>query len=1173
MAKRHWISTICAGLLALFLPAWAAGQPASLLLDINSTRLDEDHPPSVSSFELQAAGNRLFFLAEAGGAGTEVWTSDGTSAGTEIVRDLCPGFCDVRPDLYGALGKVMLFAIDGENGERQLWRSDGTRPGTFALTGPELNIFTYNAQDTPHQAFFHGALYFSGCPATFAPDQACDLWKSDGSVAGTKLVHRSPHVFDWMFVAGDRLYFLKSGDSGSELWVTDGTAHGTVELRQFPDGPNQAPQGVVAAGGRLFFLARDGGSEQVWTSDGTAAGTRKLTSFPGDDPFGSSTWLKPEGNRVYFLADDGVHGIEIWRSDGTAAGTVRVTDLLDDSPFTSFRPDVLTEINGVVLFRATDPRSPTPLWTSTGTPESTAPFSFCPSCGLDPYTGLIEAAGKAFFLVSQDGGSTQRLGVTDGTAAGSRTLKLCEGCSVDVFQPWQGGVLFLTDRGPQEKQIWFSDGTAAGTKAYTNLPFGVANSSLEVAGVGSNLYFLIEDGAPGLWVRDGAGKVRQVSSFPIPEPSSEPGRLTALGNRLVFTAWDGVSLPTLWMSAGTAETTLPASVPGLDWNDATDLVPAAGLLFFQVRPSFDDHQLWRSDGTAAGTFRLAQLTDQAVLVPFQGKLYYFVDGQIWRSDGTAQGTVKTGDFPASLISVDVAAPGPNGIYLKTVTDPYHTEFWFTDGTSAGTRQLTQFNGPGVADWPPQLTVFGADVYFTWIDGRLWKTDGTAAGTVPLGTFPPGDVVTQLAPLGGALYFFTAGFTSESRLRLWRTDGTDAGTVQVRDFPSEDVFGLPLQLVPFAGKLYFNVDDGVHGIELWSTDGTAAGTALVRDVYPGPRGSQPTQLTAAGDRLFFTAGDDAHGVELWQSDGTAAGTRLVQDIAPQAFSSNPDHLTVAGDKLYFTADDGVRGREVWVLPLAGSAACQPSSTRLCLSGGRYAVEATWQDFQGHRGVGHAVALTPDTGYFWFFSESNVEAVLKVLDGRTLNDHVWVFYGALSNVEYTLTVTDSQTGLTHRYVNPSGQLASVADTNAFGPLGAYETSVTSVAAPSPIALVSQRVVPAAAKAACAPSSTRLCLNGNRFAVEIAWKDFSGHTGSGQAVPLSGDTGWFWFFNSTNVEVILKVLDGTPVNGHHWVFYGALSNVEYTVTVTDTQTGKINTYKNLSGQLASIADTGAF
>jgi hypothetical protein len=109
---------------------------------------------------------------------------------------------------------------------------------------------------------------------------------------------------------------------------------------------------------------------------------------------------------------------------------------------------------------------------------------------------------------------------------------------------------------------------------------------------------------------------------------------------------------------------------------------------------------------------------------------------------------------------------------------------------------------------------------------------------------------------------------------------------------------------------------------------------------------------------------------------------------------------------------------------------------------------------------------------------------------------------------------------------------------------------------------------------PSAERLCLNGGRFAVEARWRRTGGSAGSGKAVPLAGgDTGYFWFFDAKNVEVVLKVLDGRPLNGKLWVFYGALSNVEYTLTVTDTQTGAVKTYHNPNGRLASVADTGAF
>jgi ELWxxDGT repeat protein len=1147
MFRGRSLGILLCSVFGIFLPALTAGQPASLVVDLNSSRYDFD-PPQGSFQEMKAAGDRLYMVSAGGNAGSELWVSDGTSSGTEVVRDLCPGSCGVDPSLIGALGKLMFWTADS-----QLWRSDGTRPGTFALSGPDLEVgplFSY--------AFFGRALYFVAC-AGQGQERSCDLWRSDGSAAGTRLFHAASRWVTRMAAGDGKLYFQtveELNEPGSDLWVTDGTAAGTVKLRHFDDyvGPSE----LTTVGDRLFFVAWDDGQE-VWTSDGTVAGTRPLTKLTPPRALDDARF-RVDGGRVYFEADDGTHGHELWRTDGTAAGTVRVTELEDDDPI---RTSVV-DLNGVLVFGANDGRSPEGLWTSRGTPASTAPLPItCGDCEVF-LSDLVESGGKAFFAMANG------VWVTDGTAAGTRHVEtLCAPCTPRVLLPWHDGVIF-----EKEDEIRFTDGTV--TRTLGRAEAASLITPLQIAEVGGQTYFLAErdrDRTGGLWIAGGSRNSRPVFTHSLTGPASSPWSLAAIGDRLVFKAWDGQERYGLWSSAGTAETTnfLVPNLPELYWGEASDFVPAAGHLFFQVGQARQENDLWTTDGTAQGTIHLAHLPDRAVLVPFQNVLYLFSGQEIWRSDGTVAGTVRVGSFPENLVLVEAAAAGANGMVLKAQTAPgYGDEFWFSDGSTAGTRQLTSFNSSGTSGFDPEMTAVGAAVYFSW-DQRLWRTDGTPAGTVAVDWLPvpAGEYPVRLFSYQGALYLFTTGYTSLYNLHFWRTDGTATGTVQLAVFPWQSIPDDALRLTPFAGKLFFNVGDGVHGVELWSTDGTSSGTGLVRDLFPGPRSSKPTQLTVAGGRLFFTAGDDLHGIELWQSDGTAAGTRLVQDIAPQAGSSAPDQLTVVGDKLLFTADDGITGRELWVLPLSGPSSCKPSPTRLCLGGGRYAVEAAWRDFQNHKGVGHAAPLTADTGTFWFFDSSNVEVVLKVLDGRGVNGHEWVFYGALSNVEYTLTITDTQTGLSHRYINPSGQLASVADTKAFGPLGA--TTEASVSSPSPSVQVDRRA--AKATAVCAPSSTRLCLNGDRFAVEISWKDFEGKTGVGKAVGMTGDTGYFWFFNESNVEVVLKVLDGRPVNGHHWVFYGALSSVEYTVTVTDTQTGKVNTYRNPSGRLASVADTGAF
>jgi len=270
------------------------------------------------------------------------------------------------------------------------------------------------------------------------------------------------------------------------------------------------------------------------------------------------------------------------------------------------------------------------------------------------------------------------------------------------------------------------------------------------------------------------------------------------------------------------------------------------------------------------------------------------------------------------------------------------------------------------------------------------------------------------------------------------------------------------------------------------------------------------------------------------------------------------------------------------------------TGLCLGDDRFQVTVEWKDFQGGSGVGTPVARDDDWGTFWFFRPSNVELAVKVLDGTAINGHFWVFYASLSNVEYTLRVTDRVTGLAATYTNPAGHFGSRGDTTALPsvplplpspPFPVPRSSLASAArrAPLPTAarLAPGQPVSRAGVAAERPATLtlspcaadELCLQGDRFAVEIEWQDFLGHSGDGVGTQLTSDSGWFWFFRQGNPEVLVKVLDGRPVNGHFWVFYAALSNVGFTLRVTDRMTDETVTYESPLGSFASRGDTTAF
>jgi len=333
------------------------------------------------------------------------------------------------------------------------------------------------------------------------------------------------------------------------------------------------------------------------------------------------------------------------------------------------------------------------------------------------------------------------------------------------------------------------------------------------------------------------------------------------------------------------------------------------------------------------------------------------------------------------------------------------------------------------------------------------------------------------------------------------------------------------------------------------------------------------LDAAGS--FFAVWEHAlaHGSEiagrrLSGSGVTVGGELLIGGTAgappvpgtPVAASDGAGHVAVAWKD----------GGDVALQPFAPVAACVADATTLCLGGGRYGVRAAWTTNDGTSGSGQAVTLTADTGLFWFFDANNLEMAVKVLDACAVNARSWVFAGGLTNVDVVLTVTDGATGQVNTYHNPQGTpFAPLQDTGAF----ANCTAAAPAPAVAPSAPV-QRVAASAIPNPCPPDPTHLCLGDSRFLVTVDWQTPDGTIGHGQAVPLTRDTGYFWFFNDTNLEMVLKVLNGCGLNQRYWVFAGGLTNVRVAITVTDTTTGTHVTYQNPQGTaFQPLQDTGAF
>lgn len=266
--------------------------------------------------------------------------------------------------------------------------------------------------------------------------------------------------------------------------------------------------------------------------------------------------------------------------------------------------------------------------------------------------------------------------------------------------------------------------------------------------------------------------------------------------------------------------------------------------------------------------------------------------------------------------------------------------------------------------------------------------------------------------------------------------------------------------------------------------------------------------------------------------------------------------------------------------AGADAENPSL--LCLLDGRFRVRVNWinQHAGGQSGVGQSVrsAATGDTtGFFWFFNADNIELLVKMLDGTTVNGHYWFFHGGLSDVFYEITVEDTVAGTSRTYTKLENTIGGGSDAAAF-PAIAGAATAASTAAP-------QRLTGALHQGTGgggggggggeAESSDHLLLLDGRFEVTVDFlnQHAGDAAGSGRALAGTNNAGYFWFFTQDNLELVVKMIDARPFDGHFWVFWTGLSDLKYNIEVKDTETGEVWEFHNPAGKVGGGADTSAF
>ncbi|WP_223644202.1 hypothetical protein [Corallococcus sp. EGB] len=460
----------------------------------------------------------------------------------------------------------------------------------------------------------------------------------------------------------------------------------------------------------------------------------------------------------------------------------------------------------------------------------------------------------------------------------------------------QGTLYFATTLVDRSAVLWRSNGTEAGTVPVKSFPPAAVGDPrmTGLVPVGNKVFFRLEDPGTGreLWISDGTGAGTHLVKDVTPGPE---------GTRFAFTAAQSGQLTFI-----------------REWAFA---------------PGNPQVEVWRSNGTAAGTVQVANFGTLGKLHSpsmLGNTLLFFLETpdtgtSLWRLDGTEAGPLHLGTFGPLATDRYTSFEVGNARLFFVNTPGQGTDLWRTDGTPAGTSWVKKLDAQAV---PITQTGFAGNLgLFLLMDGpntEVWKTDGTPGGTVRLETF--GKFVQLLGALNTSVYLYSMD-PSTKRLRIESVSLAGGGKTSVTTLPNpyadqEDAYPGVQRIATSGGKLYFSVAIGTSGpapreVSLWASNGTAAGTVqLSHTLSTSDEYASPLFPTGTGP-VIFVASKSGSGIEPWFTQGSAATTGQLAEIRPGVGSSNPDGFTRIGNRIYFRAADDTNSFQLWSMPASFS----------------------------------------------------------------------------------------------------------------------------------------------------------------------------------------------------------------------------------------------------------------